>query len=519
MDNSFLTASIHILDDDSLLNVFLLYRPFILGEDEDEDERLWGGSRGWELGRWWYRLSHVCQRWRRVILGSPSYLRISLVCAIGTPVANMLAHSPSLPLDIDYFDQNGIATEDEEGAILALKQYSRVRRVRFIIHATSLQKLIVAMDDEYPILDYLVISHPDEDKSSISQLPETLEAPNLRHLYLRGFALPMGSRLLAAAVGLVTLCLDMVHLSTYFHPNILLRWLSSMPQLEMLMIHFQFPVPSRNLERQLTHTPIVTHITLPNLRHFLFRGVGTYLETLVHRITGTTPRLERLQVFFFNQLTYSVTRLLQFMNATDDLTFKSAKFMFSDKELYVDLYPLEPDVELYPHEEAEMYTLSVAVECWHLDWQVFAAAQIFNSLSPLFSAVEHLTLEHLEHSRSSEEHNEADRTEWRQLLGSFRNAKTLWIDEGLFEELSRCLELDDGVLPLELLPELQELTYSGSGNTGDAFTSFIDARQDAGRPVTLVRRSPSPGRSSSVSPLESPPTTPASDKAGTDPVI
>jgi hypothetical protein len=45
--------------------------------------------------------------------------------------------------------------------------------------------------------------------------------------------------------------------------------------------------------------------------------------------------------------------------------------------------------------------------------------------------------------------------------------------------------LEDGELPLELLPELQELTHSGSGNTGDAFTSFIDARQNAGRPVTL----------------------------------
>jgi hypothetical protein len=32
------------------------------------------------------------------------------------------------------------------------------------------------------------------------------------------------------------------------------------------------------------------------------------------------------------------------------------------------------------------------------------------------------------------------------------------------------------------LPDLQELTYSGSGNVGDAFTSFIDTRQNSGRP-------------------------------------
>ena len=40
---------------------------------------------------------------------------------------------------------------------------------------------------------------------------------------------------------------------------------------------------------------------------------------------------------------------------------------------------------------------------------------------------------------------------------------------------------------MELLPELQELKCYGEGDIGDAFTSFIDARQNAGRPVALVR--------------------------------
>jgi len=49
------------------------------------------------------------------------------------------------------------------------------------------------------------------------------------------------------------------------------------------------------------------------------------------------------------------------------------------------------------------------------------------------------------------------------------------------------LELEDGEFPLELLPELHVLEYFGSGDTRDAFTSFTNARQDAGRPVTLTR--------------------------------
>jgi hypothetical protein len=61
----------------------------------------------------------------------------------------------------------------------------------------------------------------------------------------------------------------------------------------------------------------------------------------------------------------------------------------------------------------------------------------------------------------------------------------LRVKDGLVEELSRCLRLEDGELPLELLPELQRLTYFGTRDSGDAFTSFIDSRQNAGRPVTL----------------------------------
>jgi hypothetical protein len=64
--------------------------------------------------------------------------------------------------------------------------------------------------------------------------------------------------------------------------------------------------------------------------------------------------------------------------------------------------------------------------------------------------------------------------------------KTLDITDGLIGELSRCLRLEGGEHPLEVLPELQELAYSGSNNANNAFTSFIDTRQNAGRPVTLI---------------------------------
>jgi hypothetical protein len=384
----------------------------------------------------------------------------------------MLAHSPPLPLVIDY--NLGITEEEEEGMIIALGQRDRVRRIRLQIPVPSIQKLIPAIDEQYPMLEHLIVVPSTEDRSTVLMLPETLRAPLLRHLTLRGFVLPRGTRLLTTAVNVVTLCLFIDHPFAYFQPNTLLQWISFMPQLETLLVEFSFPVPNRDVERPPTRTPIMTSVTFPNLRSFLFRGVSAYLEAVVRRIS--TPCLEKLGIQFFEQLTFSVPRLLHFMNTTENLRFDSAKFEFYSDEVHV---------RVYPHEETETCPLSILVGCWHLDWQVSSVAQIFNSLSPIFSTVEHLTLKCEVHSRSSEEHDEVDRTEWHRLLRSFSNVKMLLVEQGLVKEISRCLRLglDDGDLPVELLPELQKLIYSGSE---DEFTSFIDTRQNAGRPVTLV---------------------------------
>jgi hypothetical protein len=371
----------------------------------------------------------------------------------------MLAHSPPLPLVIDYFHKHwDITAEDEEGITLALELRDRVRRVRLLMPVPKLQKLIMTINEEYPVLEYLIMEPPIEDTSSALILPETLQAPHLRHFSLINFVLPIGSRLLTTAVGLVTLALYMGPPSTYFQPNALLHWISSMPQLEMLTI-FLLPVPNRDVERQLMHMPITADVTLPNLRHFVFQGVSAYMEAVIRRIT--TPCLEELAIQFFNQLTFSIPHLLQFVNTTENFRFDSARFRFFREKVYA----------------------------WVYHREVSSVTQIFNSRSQISSTVEHLNLEHSAHSQSFEEHNEVDRTEWRNFLRSFSNVKTLRVEDGLVEELSRSLRLDDGELPLELLPELQELTYSGSGDTGDAFKSFIDARQNAGRPVTLIRSS------------------------------
>jgi hypothetical protein len=390
----------------------------------------------------------------------------------------MLAHSPSLPLVIDYQDSR-ITAKDEVGIFLALAKRDRVQRIRFNLRVLELQKLVKAIDGEYPNLEYLFLKIQHRDRRTVVVLPETLKTPHLRHLEIYG-SIPIQFPLLSTAVGLVSLDLRFHHRSTYVPPTALHDWLSLMPQLEMLKIVFDFPVTDSDVERQLMRMPIMTPvtITLPNLRFFASRAVSAYYEAVLSRITA--PRLEVFRIHYPDPPTFSVPELLQFLERTENFRLGSAKFYFHTKQIFMKVNPLGS----WTIEGA----FSIDVRCCHLDQQVSSAAQISNTLSQIFAAVEDLTLAHVVHSQSSQERDEVDRAEWLKLLKSFRNVKTLLIEDALVEKLSRCLRSEDGE-DLELLPELRELTYSRLNkdeDDDDEFTSFIHARENTGRPVTLI---------------------------------
>jgi hypothetical protein len=207
-----------VLDNDSLLNIFYHCRPVLLDEAETDNNRILQGGE-WRRERWWYNLAHVCQRWRYLVLGSTSYLGLRLVCTHGTPVADMLAHSPPLPLFIDYVDKdNDVTVEDEDGMALALQQRDRVCGIRVVMPAPKLQKLIDAMDEEFPILEHLYVGPPTKQNTGLV-LPGTFQAPHLRHFNLINFAFSVGSPLLTITGGLVTLVLQRIHPSAYVRPN------------------------------------------------------------------------------------------------------------------------------------------------------------------------------------------------------------------------------------------------------------------------------------------------------------
>jgi len=392
----------------------------------------------------------------------------------------MLAHSPTLPLIIDYLDEfNDITAKDKEGIIHALQHRDRVRRIRIMNPIPILEELIITLEGEYPILEYLFIEHQWGQRPVTNRylgFPETFRAPHLRHLLLTNFVVSIGSPLLTTMGNLVTLSLNMIPPSSYFHPNAMLQRLSLMPQLETFGITFNSHFPSGDIQRQLLRMPIMTRAVVPNLRWFAYQGASAYLEALLPWIT--IPLLERLQVYFFNQLSYPIPHIQRLLSTTGNLRLNTVELEFHGNYLAV---------TAYPHKEAASFTLDMRLGGGHLDWQVACTAQVFHTLRTKFSVVEHLTLEYNRYYISSEWNNEADRTQWRELLGSFGKVKTLRMDKALVEQLSRSLQPSEGELPTELLPELQELSCSPFGFSLDAFTPFVDARQKTGRPVTVIR--------------------------------
>jgi hypothetical protein len=383
----------------------------------------------------------------------------------------MLENSPPLPIIIDHNDEDhDLTTTDESGIMLALQHRNRIRRIRLYKPGPSLQKVVMAIEEDFPILEHLSLGPPMKHDTPLV-LPSTFEAPQLPRLVLNHFAFPSFSLFMT---GLVSITLQWIHPSTYLLTHHLLQSLSQLPHLERLQIGFRSPAPSCEIKRQLWRAPINTPFTFPNLHFFRFDGVSTYLEALLP--LTTTPRLQRLALFFFHQLIFSAPRLLQFMTTTEGLSFTRVKLVFHHKAV---------NAFVYPSAGSGSTNFEVRVLCDHLDWQVSSMAQIFNHLWPLLSGVIDLTLDYREHMLSSESHNEADPTQWHEFLGPLKNLKTLRVHKGLVEQLARSLRRD-GELPVEVLPKLEELVCPTEHVGDNMFTGFIHEREIAGQPVNLI---------------------------------
>jgi hypothetical protein len=323
----------------------------------------------------------------------------------------------------------------------------------------------VAMDGEFPNLERLSM---DTSLPGVT-LPRTFGAPNLSHIKVVRVALPIQHPLLTTT-GLVSLRLEYIPSYGYFPPSYLLASLSLIPQLETLWIRFYYHHDARD-------TSTTSHVTLPNLREFRFWGVEAYLEGLCAPMTATV--LSVFCVEFPNRLAFAVPRLVSFIQTSENLQFHAVR-LFCGRDCVSLLVQGDPQLR------TQKYPLDSRISFRHLDSQISSAIQVLDAFSSILSVAEKVTLI-VKGDEYSQWYHEVNRTQWRGLLRSFSNVKKLHVETKLVrgQGLAHSLCTEDGDLPLELLPNLEEVSYSGSDNE-NAFMPFINEREAVGRPVHLT---------------------------------
>ena len=457
---------IRILDNDSLLQIFDHCR---LNQKND-----------WNFLFIWQNLTHVCRRWRFVILDSWLHLDIRLHLTVtGNPRSvDTLSHLPPLPLDIRYSgDMKPISGRDKDNILLGLQQHGRVCSISLVAPSSYLRIWLEPMDRPYPRLEYLSLLSSAKDSTN-PMLPETLQAPDLRHLTLHGIGLPKGLPLLSSTIVLSSLFLTDIPASCYFPPVHLVTQLQVLPHLEELSIGFAIPIPLPSNKGDLLPFPILL-VTLPTLRKLTFRGVDIYFDNLVAQIDA--PLLEQLTLTLFFDITFTLVNLTKFVSKIEGFECPSARIYFHRNCVSLDA----------GHDkQRRLEKLSLRVSCERLDWQFDSAAQLCSALRKVVSTVEDLTLGIAIYTFPRipwDWENTRDDMLWNELLLPFLGVKKLRIaDDLLTLDFSQALESATGGLVLGLLPELQELDAKlNTDRVKEAFSTFAETRRSVGRPVHL----------------------------------
>ena len=388
-------------------------------------------------------------------------------CTHGNPKVEMLDHLPTVPLLLDHWSGD-ILEQDILWINHILRLHDRVCHIHLVLPPSILDKVVVLLDEHFPILEHLSLTFPVTSLSSPPfTLPKAFLAPNLRYLVLPATSPPRRLRLLTSTVSLVTLELRNIQISSYFRPGLLAARLRSLPQLKNLSIAFSTPILHPSTERELLGEQ-GSPVTLPSLEILEFKGVGAYLDSLVAQIRA--PFLRSLTVYLFNQIAFGLPHLFHLINVTEAFKPPKARVVF-----------LQDSAHISTEGGARGAGFFLNVICKPFDWQIDCVAQICHPLIPALSGVEKLGLGSFREI-SADDASGIDDATWYDLLRSFIGVKELFIPGELLEELSRALQVDEVGLDPEFLPNLWSIVA-----TRNLFTSFIDSRQVLGRPVRFRR--------------------------------
>lgn len=473
--------TIDMLPDDILLEIF--------------DHHRFAAQEYALFGPWeWHRLAHVCQGWRSVIFASPRRLNLRLVYTYKKPVRKDVECWPSLPISIWYprlVLYHPLSPADEANVISALEFPDRICEINLTLTRPLLEKLTPLMQEPFPALKFLQLGSRDLMESLV--LPSGFLGgftPQLRHIDLDGTPFPTLPLLLSSAADLDSLRLHDIPNTGYFSPEALVAGLNAKSNLKDLEIHFLHSALDLGQESPRSRPTSPTHVLLPALTEFLFKGDNAYLENLVARIDA--PNIERFGITLFDELTFELPQLALFIDRTEKLRSSPYRtsIWFWDQRFSITHYSGPPS--------SSGPTFRLEISCHELARQVILLGRICKQLSLLVSRVERLDIE-MHHAISdawdeatdsdSDSDSNSDSSaaqQWLELLAPFRRVRSLELVGIPVPSIASALETSaTGNGCREVLPSLQSLQLRGSPTMSPRIGSFVAARQRSGHVVSV----------------------------------
>jgi hypothetical protein len=321
-------VTIDNLPEDVLLEIFDAYREDI--ELLPRYENIWNSIDGW------WKLAHVCPRWRRLVLLSPTRLHVHLLF---TPRRSsrvvMLKNLPPFPILVDYRTSSWTRKE-EDLALAALRPRSRVRGIALRRPYMDTAKLFRALSRPFPELESVDISPPVGHELQI--LPTNFlqgPVPCLRRLTIREVVPGCLSPLLSFTTGLVelTLTLNTVYSSlpeASFLPN--LQRMSCLRRLELYLNYSPYPLELYFDPDPPASTSAEVVVPLPKLTHLIFRGHRPHLQELVVGLVA--PSLQHLDAELSSpsESAFLIPHLCKFI-CNSKFQFTAIRWVFSGSKI------------------------------------------------------------------------------------------------------------------------------------------------------------------------------------------
>lgn len=445
------SSAICKLPNNVLYDIFTLYGASVFSEP--------GGHK-----YWWQTLALVCSKWNSVIRSSPSHfldeLRFgnndstlffkNISHQRGNSVAHSLERSPLLPLNIHYdliHPSAQSSKEDEDDITILLQHLERVFSLQLRLSLSTWRSIAAAtlgMPISCTCMEHIYLDTGDRATGFV--LPDVFlkgHSPRLRTLMMIGIFPPSLSSLLLFPTRLTCLVLDGIPDSSHLPPRELFVHLSNMPQLQYLNIGF---LSATRLAGDVNLTSSLDRVVLPYLKRFHFRGVCTYLDSLVANLDATA--VYELVFTLFHQLRYTMPHVSAFLRRTKRFGFDGIRVNFWPDGLVVSA---TPTISPSPKD-----VLCLRIPCARLDFQVASAAQICRALRPNFANMEDLFVKYHQNQLPTQSHGEeVDPALWRELLSQFRGMKTLWISSAFVSDVTASMGYDT----LQLLEELPILAW------------------------------------------------------------